>query len=214
MRSMTGDDGRPIPAERWDRQYRDGRWRFLDSPEEFAHYRAVAGYIRRYSSFPTILDAGRGHGRLAELLAEGSYRSYLGVDFSGEAIAQAARLTGKRVRFRIADLNRWRPRRRFSVIVFCESLNYAIHPVATLRDYAGALEPGGSIVVSLYRHPNHERIWTDAAAFFRTLHTSVVTDDRTRSWRVGVLQPKAAAVRRHPLCPCLIPGAHSRYSGG
>ncbi len=56
-------------------------------------------------------------GRLAEALAAGSYESYPGIDFCREAVARARRLSGERIHFRVADPNRWSPRRRFSIIL-------------------------------------------------------------------------------------------------
>jgi 2-polyprenyl-6-hydroxyphenyl methylase/3-demethylubiquinone-9 3-methyltransferase len=187
------DAGRAVSAAAWDQEYRRGKWQCLDAPAERGHYLAVADCLRRYAPLPAILDAGCGHGRLLELLPPGSFRSYLGIDFSGEAIARASRLETARARFRVADLNCWRPRRRFSVIVFCESLNYLIHPVAALCRYARALEPNGAIVVSLYQHPRHETIWRGAARRFETLHAAVVRARRRHRWDVALLRPKPVA---------------------
>jgi len=188
MRPALGDYGRPIPRETWDRQYREGKWAFLDSTNELAHYLIVAGYVYCLFRFPTILDVGCGQGRLVEVLEGFSYKSYLGIDFSAEAITQAARLEKKGVRFQVADLNRWHPARRYSVIVFCESLNYAIHPVGTLLNYASALERNGAIILSLYRHSHHTRIWANAEKIFRTVHSAVVTNHQRQTWDVKVLQ--------------------------
>ena len=190
------DYGRPIPRETWDQQYRKGKWACLDSMDEIAHYLIVAGYIRRLFRAPKILDVGCGHGRLVEVLEGFSYTSYLGIDFSAEAIRQAAQLEKTRVRFQVADLNGWHPARRFSVIVFCESLNYAIHPLATLSNYALALEKNGAIIVSLYRHPHHARIWANVEKIFRTVHSTVVTNHQRQTWDVKVLQQTPDGIRK------------------
>jgi SAM-dependent methyltransferase len=197
FRPAFGDDGRPIPRETWDRQYREGKWAFLDSLHEFAHYLIVAGYIRRLFRAPTILDVGCGHGRLVEDLEGSSYKSYLGIDFSAEAIRQAARLRRPRVRFQVADLNGWHPTQRFSVIVFCESLNYAIHPLAALSNYAPALEKNGAIIVSLYRHRHHTRIWANVEKIFRAVDSTVVKNHQGQTWDIRVLQHS----RRSPRIP-------------
>ncbi|HSD51585.1 MAG TPA: class I SAM-dependent methyltransferase [Candidatus Methylomirabilis sp.] len=197
MRSSLGrlaDYGRPVPRETWDRQYRDGTWEWLGSIDEFAHYMVVAGYVRYLFASPTILDVGCGQGRLAELLAAASLTRYLGIDLSTEAIQVARRRVRTRARFRVADLNKWHPPGQFSVIVFCESLNYAIHPVSTLVRYAQALKRNGAIIVSLVRHRNHERIWTNAARHFHTADSTTVINPQGATWDICLLQPMRKAV--------------------
>jgi 2-polyprenyl-3-methyl-5-hydroxy-6-metoxy-1,4-benzoquinol methylase len=197
MRSSLGrlaDHGRPVPRETWDRQYRDGTWEWLDSIDEFAHYMVIAGYVHHLFKSPTILDVGCGQGRLAELLAAFSITRYLGIDLSAEAIQQARRRLRSPGRFRVADLNAWHPPGRFSVIVFCESLNYAIHPVSTLVRYARVLEKDGAIIVSLVRHRNHERIWKNAARLFRTADSTTVINPQGVTWDIRVLRPMRKAL--------------------
>jgi 2-polyprenyl-3-methyl-5-hydroxy-6-metoxy-1,4-benzoquinol methylase len=187
------DAGRARSAAAWDREDRRGAWQYLEAPEELGYSLAVAECIRRAAAIPAILDPGCGHGRLLELLPPGSFRSYLGIDCSREAVAHPSWLACAHARFRVADLNGWRPRRRFSVIVLSESLNHMRHPVATLRRFRQALEPGGVIVVSLSHHPRYEMSWRRAAQHFETLHRAAVRAGPRRCWDVGVLQPKPVA---------------------
>ncbi len=192
MRRIPGrlaDHGRPVPRETWDQQFRDGTWEWLDSIDDFAHYMVIAGYVHYLFTSPTILDVGCGQGRLAELLAPCSFERYLGIDLSAEAIKRARRRPGTHARFRVADLNEWHPPGRFSVIVFCESLNYALHPVSTLVRYARALERDGAIIVSLYRHRNHGRIWKNAARYFRIADSTTVINPKGATWDIRVLRP-------------------------
>ncbi len=189
MARTRPDRGRPVARETWDRQYRDGIWEWLDSIGEFAHYMVIAGYVHYLFKSPTILDVGCGQGRLAELLAAFSITRYLGIDLSAEAIQHARRRIRSPARFRVADLNAWHPPGQFSVIVFCESLNYAIHPVSTLVRYARALEKDGAIIVSLVRHRNHGRIWKNAARHFRTADSTTVINPHRATWDIRVLRP-------------------------
>jgi 2-polyprenyl-3-methyl-5-hydroxy-6-metoxy-1,4-benzoquinol methylase len=161
----------------------------LDSIDEFAHYMVIAGYVRFLFASPSILDVGCGQGRLAELLAVFSITRYFGMDLSAEAIQQARRRVRTQARFRVADLNEWNPPGRFSVIVFCESLNYAIHPVSTLVRYARALKRNGAIIVSLVRHRNHGMIWRNAARYFRTADSTTVINLQGATWDIRVLRP-------------------------
>lgn len=157
IRRILPEHGRSIPQETWDRQYREGAWEGLDSLDEFAHYMVIAGYIHHLFESPKILDVGSGQGHLVELLALFSFKSHLGIDLSAEAIRRAQLREQKHTSFHVADLNEWNPTRGFSVIIFCESLNYAMRPVSTLLRYAHALERNGAFIVSLYRHRNHRR---------------------------------------------------------
>lgn len=191
---MTGTDyGRPLRPETWDRQYREGTLDFLDSLGELAHYAVTAGYVRFLFKSPTILDVGCGHGRLIELLEAFPFKSYVGIDLSPEAIRRARLRPRKNARFHVADLDEWEPAGSFTVIVFCESLNYAKHPVAALLRYARALEGNGAIIVSLYRHRNHGRIWRNIDRFFSTVDATSVRNRKRQTWNIRVLQARIAA---------------------
>ena len=184
---MLRDRGRPIRRETWDHQYREGAWESLDSIDELGHYMVIAGYIHYLCVSPTVLDVGCGPGRLGELLEAFTCKSYLGIDLSPEAIKQARLRATTRARFRVADLNEWNPPGRFSAIVFCESLNYATRPASTLARYARALEPCGVLIVSLYRHTNHGRIWSNVARALATLDITTVTNRKQQMWDIKVL---------------------------
>lgn len=185
-----GDYGRPLRAEVWERQYREGALDFLDSIEELAHYAVIAGYVQVLFEAPAILDVGCGHGRLVSLLAPIGFRRYVGIDLSREAVARARCSGPAKARFYVADFDQWRPTGRFTVIVFCESLNYAQHPAAALLRYARALEPGGAIIVSLYHHPNHPRIWRNLKRHFRVVDATTVRNRKGQRWDIKVLREK------------------------
>lgn len=188
---MTPSDyGRPLPAETWERQYREGALDFLDSIEELAHYAVIAGYVQVLFETPSILDVGCGHGRLVSLLGPIGFRRYVGIDLSREAVARARRSGPANARFHVADFDQWRPTGRFTVIVFCESLNYAQHPAGALRRYARSLEPGGAIIVSLYHHPNHPRIWRNLERHFRVVDATTVRNRKGQRWDIKVLRKK------------------------
>jgi SAM-dependent methyltransferase len=184
---MFLDRGRPIPRETWDHQYREGAWESLDSMDELGHYMVIAGYIQYLFVSPTVLDVGCGPGRLGELLEAFACKSYLGIDLSTEAIKQARLRATTRARFRVADFNEWNPPGRFSAIVFCESLNYATRPAFTLVRYARALEPHGVLIVSLFRHTNHERIWRNVARAFTIIDVMTVTNRNQQMWDIKLL---------------------------
>jgi 2-polyprenyl-3-methyl-5-hydroxy-6-metoxy-1,4-benzoquinol methylase len=190
--NRVSDHGRPIPQETWNQQYRAGALEGLGSISECAHYQVIVGYVRALRAASAILDVGCGPGHLAEVLAPFGGKRYLGIDLSGEAIGRGRRRAPAWMRFQVADLDEWTPPGRFSVIIFCESLNYALHPLATLLRYAQVLEPDGALIVSLYRHRNHRRIWRNAERYFETASATSLTNHRGQTWDVRVL-------RRRPL---------------
>ncbi len=183
-----GDHGRHIPQETWDRQYCAGAWEHLASRSERAHYLAIAGYVQALRARPAILDVGCGPGHLAELMARGRGTRYFGIDLSDEAIRRARHRALAWMQFHVADLDTWTPPGRFSLIIFCESLSYARHPLTTLLRYAQALKPDGALIVSMYQHRNHRRIWRNAERYFETAAATSCTNHRGQFWDVRVFR--------------------------
>jgi trans-aconitate methyltransferase len=99
--------------------------------------------------------------------------------------------------FEVADLDTWEPPERYDVVVFCESLNYAAHPVYTLRRYARSLAPAGALVVSLYRHHGPgavwRRTWRNVGRYFETVDATAVSNAHGQTWDVRVLRETAVA---------------------
>ena len=199
--AMTpSDHGRPLPADTWERQYREGEFEFLDSMEELAHYAIIAGHVRFLFPSPTILDVGCGHGRLVDVLRGLPFKRYHGIDVSAEAIRRAAVHGSKQTTFAVADFNTWSPRERFDVMVFCESLNYAQHPASTLLRYARALERNGAIIVSLYRYRKPggigKRTWQNVGSSFHTVDSTTVTNSKGQTWDIKVFRQKSKGALR------------------
>lgn len=180
--------GRRHAADWWERQYRNGRWRYLDSASELAHYMVIVGYVQHFHSAPAILDVGCGHGRLFQLIGRHPYGSYLGIDIAGEAVRQAREYAAPRAEFVVADFEQYVPSARFDVIVFNESLYYAPEPAPLLERYAGALSDNGVIVVSMCHNWWQAPIWDAVARRFAVLHSTELTNERRQTWRVKVIR--------------------------
>ena len=180
--------GRRYPTERWEREYRAGRWRRLDAPSELPHYLLVLGYAQQFHRAPAVLDVGCGHGRLFELLRRFPHSRYVGLDVSAEAVRQASRMASERAEFIVADFEEYVPPGRFDVIVFNESLYYTPQPSETLQRYAAALTSNGVIIVSMCHNWWQAPIWTVIERRFRVLHAAEVTNERRQRWHVRVLQ--------------------------
>ena len=184
--------GRPQAAEEWDSEYGAGKWRKLDSAAQVGHYAVIAGYVSQlFPSPPTIVDIGCGHGRLHQLLGRSHYRSYVGVDLSAAAIDQASPATCEKTRFEVGDFTTWSPDRRYDVIIFNESIYYAVDPLAQLARYAGYLNDGGVLVLSMVRSAMNAGIARKIRRRFVTMHSSVIRNEHGETWEVSVLRRQA-----------------------
>lgn len=168
--------GHPVPAAAFDAEYRTGQWNLLDSPDEKDRYTVIAGLVRKYGSpQPRLLDAGCGGGRLATEFTSGELACYHGVDLSSEAIGRARLSAPPGAMLAQGDLETWTPPARYDVIVVNEVAGYFHDPAKTLRRLASSLEPGGTLLVSLYRWGHHEAIWRRIEAHFASLHRAAAT---------------------------------------
>ena len=98
-------------------------------------YEALAGELLRPSD--VVLDAGCGHGEIADVLRRHCER-VVGVDYDARAIG-LARERFPAVEFHAGDLERWSTGERFDVIVHLHTLEHLPDPVAALRNLRGLL---------------------------------------------------------------------------
>lgn len=181
--------GRPQAAAEWDREYGDGKWRKLDSAAQLGHYAVIAGYVSElFPSPPSIVDVGCGHGRLHRFLRRAGYREYIGLDLSAEAIAQAAASACANARFEVADFTSWKPDGRHDVIIFNESIYYAVDPLAELARYAAALSDGGVLVLSIVQSTMNAGIAQRIRKRFPALHSSLIRNEDGETWEVSVIR--------------------------
>jgi 2-polyprenyl-3-methyl-5-hydroxy-6-metoxy-1,4-benzoquinol methylase len=198
--AFSGVRGRGYPEarSRWEEEYRSGRWDYLDSASEVAHYMVIVGYVQQFCPTPAVLDVGCGHGRLFQLLKPYPYRSYLGIDHSAESIQQAQSLATRDARFQRADFEEFTPTERYDVIVFSESIYYTTQPATLLRRYASALRSGGVVIVSMCQNRWQGRIWTKLAAVAEIVHSTALTNERDLTWHVKVLRPRPTLISQPP----------------
>lgn len=159
----------PVSAAVWDREYRSGRWDYLDGMDNLGGLATVLAYCQ-YLDPASILDVGCGAGVLARKLKVLPYKSYLGVDLSAEAVAQAQPLADYRTAFAVAGAEDFHSDRRFDVIVFCQILNYVPEPDKVLARYAKYLSPKGRIIVSMYDAGRTRAAW-------RTIERTMTVED-------------------------------------
>ena len=185
--------GHPVPAAAFDAEFRSGHWSLLDSFDEKNRYETLRKLILRQHPRPRLLDAGCGGGRLGASFASEELTSYHGVDLSTEAIARAREHSPQGSLLEQADLETWAPVCRYDVIVINEVMGYLHDPAFTLGRLAAALEPGGVLIVSLYRWGNSKAIWQRVDRQFRSLDANVVTNTAgDKVWDIRVLAPISA----------------------
>lgn len=183
----------PTSADRWDEQYLEGRWEYMNQLEELARYTIQVGYIAHIRPGGSVLDVGCGEGILFERYQPYGYSKYVGLELSEVALAKLVKLNNEKTTFIKADAETYLPTELFDVIVFNEVVYYFRDPLTVIRRYALALTQHGVLVISIYQS-------SDAASrrgmeFLRQIKTEfrVVDETRTaqgsRSWVCAVLAP-------------------------
>ncbi len=147
-----------VSAAAWDREYSRGDWDFLGRMDNLGGLASVLGYCQ-FLQPAAILDVGCGAGLLAAKLKLLPYKTYLGIDLSAQAIAQAAAAADARTAFAVAGAEDFHSDRRFDVIIFSQILNYLPEPDVVLRRYCRYLTPDGRILVSMYAAPRTRAAW-------------------------------------------------------
>lgn len=190
----------PAGPGAWDAQYAGGFWDFLGSEGEAERFRAVAELVRRHApAAATVLDVGCGEGFLRGFLDRPV--RYLGIDLSREAIERArARLAPGEgdAAFRVADAETWELNRRFGAVVLNECLYYLERPLAAVRRYRAALEPGGVLVVSMFRGPRADAVARRLAAEIPAAEEVEIGAGEKRWWIAAYRAPAAAGAVTAP----------------
>jgi 2-polyprenyl-3-methyl-5-hydroxy-6-metoxy-1,4-benzoquinol methylase len=175
---------------KWDYQYQQGKWEYLNDPLEEQRFQAVLQALQTYGSAKSILEVGCGEGILQSRMQPGSYHHYLGIDLSEVAIQKAARLCNDDTRYSCADMETFTTTTSFDVIVFTESLYYAKKPVQLLQQYAQFLAPGGHIILSVYKTADNESLLRKIETAYPLKEQQLSTNERG-AWYCQVYDKKA-----------------------
>lgn len=137
----------------WDKEYSGDKWNFADNTVGDCVY----AHLEKYSADRSILDIGCGSGNTATEMAADSYKSYLGVDISKEALAKASKRSeacGRKDKnsFACSDFLSYVPTDKYDVILFRESMYHVpLHKVkSTLDRYTQYLKDGGVVIVRMF----------------------------------------------------------------
>ena len=180
-------------ADTWNQSYVDGY--DLDVQNQDGRYGVLLTLLRRYERAGPVLDAGCGDGVLASRIRQVSEVKLLGVDYADAAIERARSKGLRNCEFISADLRAFRPREKFSVIIFNESLYYLENAVSLLRSLEVHLSENGVFLISMFETLVTMRIWRSLRGRYQLLQGVQVRDETSRrSWRVRVLRPKEPSI--------------------
>lgn len=143
---LTRFGGPVLRRQAFDQKYNSGHWNYFDKEDRTE----IVKVIEKYARYGHILDMGCGTGTLASMINPDAFEYYLGVDASEEAISRAQRHRSKKIHFVVSDIQSYRSKGTFDIIVFEESLYYI--PFCRLRllqRCARWLRPKGVLVVSV-----------------------------------------------------------------
>lgn len=146
----------------WSSSYADGVLDYYEALTELGRYSAISGYVSWVSeargAAVDLLDIGCGTGALCPRLGDQHVRSYLGVDLSPEAVAQARARQLPDARFLAGDATEL-DLDDADVIVLNEMLYYVADPTVFLDSLERALRPDGIVITSMWRHAGDRALW-------------------------------------------------------
>lgn len=162
----------------WDNQYVSGKWDLLNSPLEFERFEAIRKVITKFSiSKLNILELGCGEGLLEANLSKNCYSRYVGVDISPAAITKA-RAKNANVEYYVEDMETFIPDTYFDIIVFNESIYYAVSPIDLLNKYSKLLKQDGLLILSIFETVANSNLLVNINDNFNLNSLSVTRNSR------------------------------------
>lgn len=178
-------------VEDWDREYADGRWRYLADLSEMSRMAVIAGYAAVAGPpDPLILDVGCGEGTLLKAFRDLPYRAYRGVDLSHVAIECARGRAGPRDSFDVVDANTFTSAERPDIIVFNEILYYLNNVEELFSRYLSMLGPNGIVIVSIHVRGRHNRVWRSLERAGRIVDRLIVRHCNGNAWQLALIKPR------------------------
>ena len=179
-----------VSRKRWEQDYSEGKWQYLDNVRQLGHYSLIIGYYMYYRPHSSVLDVGCGHGVLQRRLRALGYARYVGVDTSQHAIDQAKTERDDQTAFCCADAESYVPQETFDVIIFNEVVYYFSAPIDAVARLAQSLNPGGIVIISMVQKEGSRVIWRSLDRVVRAADAVRVINQDRAIWDIKVF-PKA-----------------------
>lgn len=134
----------------------------------------------------SVLDVGCGGGWIGRSAEMRGLSRYVGVDISRVAIEAAREGAPAFARFEVSPLEGFETAKRFDAVVFNEVLYYlsADAAVEQVGRYAGMLESGGIVVISMKDDPKSRAIYRMLAERHTWLEGALYQAKTSPGWRV------------------------------
>lgn len=135
--------------DRWNYQYRQGKWNTLAGIGELGRFSVIVGYAQFLKSNGKILEIGAGEGYLQQRFDKNCYSLYYATDVSDVAVANGKKYEDTKTKYLVADMNTYIPDTDFDCIVFNEVIYYASSVDFILDRFAPFLRPNGIFILSI-----------------------------------------------------------------
>ncbi len=179
--------GRPISAEAWDRSFASDRLDHLSDISEAARYAVIRDYAVRLMATPAILDVGCGAGLLRAVFEDKDVSAYKGIDLSKEAVRMATARGFTKTAFEAADFDLYEADPATNLVIFNESIYYALEPDKTFERYWNRLPGGGAVIVSIHDYDLRSRAcWRRLERRWKPDFSTRLTNEQEKIWDVRV----------------------------
>ena len=193
----------PWSTSRWDEAYDSGQLAYFGQLAERGRFAVCADYLdvvlsdpERSNTSAAVLDIGCGDGVLQTRCRHLDIGHWCGVDLSTAAIRKAQTSippgSDDRLRFLVGDALEDGPwyDRPYDVVVISEVLNMCESPARLLDRVADVVAPGGSLIVSSWRHRGDRQLQSLLRGRFPAVHhVDLRPADHNlapRGWRVSL----------------------------
>ena len=134
-----------LRALSFDEKFLRGDWSFADENPE------LVALVENFAAHGHILALGCGGAAIASALDPSSFKSFLGIDLSQQAIGMARRRQTPTIKFDCGDMETHRCSRDYDVILFPNSLYYAcsFSRKRLLQRLSKSLTRQGKIIVTI-----------------------------------------------------------------
>lgn len=187
-----------LKREKWDHQYRQGTWDYLNSTDEIPRYSVLGSYMKFLGRPISLLDVGCGEGLVLKFCEREWLKIYTGLDISQTALDKIKTLlpTDTLICSTLEDCS---INNKFDVILFNEVLYYTSDPESQLMRFRDYLKPEGYILISTYKKSGWfsrnsrgiQNVWrlVEKCKWNKIDEVLITNIPKKKSWRITLIQP-------------------------